>query len=63
MEKENRNPNLTIEDWLQRYVFSDLHEVFFATFPTELHAWLLKLAENKNSSHSDKAMEWTPEVI
>ena len=63
IEKENINPNLSAEDWLQRYIFSDLHKVFFTTFPTELHAWLSRLAENKNSSHSEKPMEWTLEVI
>ena len=25
--------------------------------------WLSRLEENKNSSHSDKHVEWTPEVI
>ena len=29
----------------------------------ELHAWLSRLAENKTSTHSDKPVEWTPEVI
>ena len=33
------------------------------SFPTELHAWLSRLAENKTSSHSDKLVEWTLEVI
>ena len=28
-----------------------------------MRAWLSRLAENKNSSHSDKPMEWTPKVI
>ena len=43
-EKEKRNPKLSTEDLLQRYVFSNLHKVFFSTFPTELHAWLSRLA-------------------
>ena len=63
VEKENINPKLFTKDWLQRYVFSDLHEVFFVTFPTKLHVWLSRLAKNKNSSHSDKPAEWTPKVI
>ena len=63
VEKENKNPKLSTKDWLQRYIFSDLHEVFFATFLVELHVWLSRLMENKTSSHSDKPMEWTLEVI
>ena len=61
-EKENRNPKLSTEDWLQRYVFSYLHEAFPASLPTELHTWLSRLAENKTSSHSDRHAEWTPEA-
>ena len=62
-EQENRKPRLFIEDWLQRYIFSDIHKVLFATFPTELHAWLSRLAENKTSTRSDKPAEWTLELI
>ena len=35
VEKENRNPRLSAKDWLQRYIFTDLHEVCFATKPIE----------------------------
>lgn len=45
-ERENRNPRLSVKDWLQRYLFTDLHESFFATFPSELYAWLSRLARN-----------------
>ena len=62
-EKENINPRLSTEDWLQRYIFTDLHEIFFATFPFELHAWLSRLAKNKTSTRSNKPAEWTPEAI
>ena len=35
---ENRNPNRGSEAWLQKYIYTDVHEVFFATFPSELHS-------------------------
>ena len=62
-EKENRNTRLAIEDWLQRYIFIDLHEIFFATFPSELHAWLSRLAKSNTSTRSDRPTEWALEVI
>ena len=62
-EQENRNPRLSVEDWLQRYIFIDLHEIFFSTFPSKLHAWLSRLAKNKTSTRSDKTVEWTLEAI
>ena len=43
-ERENRNPQLSVQDWIQRYPFTDLHESFFAMFPSELYARLSRLA-------------------
>ena len=62
-KKENRNPRLSVEDWLQTYIFTNLHEIFFATFPSELHAWLSRLAESKTSTRSDRPTEWNLEMI
>jgi hypothetical protein len=31
-KEENRKPHLNNEQWLQRYVFKDLHEIFFGEF-------------------------------
>ena len=62
-EKENRNPRLSTEDWLQRYLFTDLHEIFFTTFPSKLHAWLSRLADSETSTRSDRPTEWNPKLI
>ena len=43
--KDNRNPQISSEQWLQRYVFTNEHEIFFAKFHIILVDWLLKLAE------------------
>jgi hypothetical protein len=45
-QKENQNPKLTPRQYLDKYMFSDLHEVFFSDFPHLLHEWLLRLKEN-----------------
>jgi hypothetical protein len=31
--------------WMQRYVFTDLHEIFFGEFPKILTEWLERLVE------------------
>ena len=62
-EKENINPWLSIEGWIQRYLFTDLREIFFATFPSELHVWLSRLVENETFSKIIRPTEWTPEEI
>ena len=28
-KKENKSPGLSTKDWLQKYIFIDLHEIFF----------------------------------
>lgn len=53
-EKENRNPNRDSEEWLQKYIYIDIHEVFFATFPSELHSWLARLVDCSEHVQSDK---------
>ena len=30
--EENQNPNISTEEWLQRYLFTDLHEILFVKF-------------------------------
>ena len=62
-KKENRNPNHNIEAWLQKYIYTDVHEIFFATFLSELHLWLARLAACSAHVQSDKPAEWNHEVV
>jgi hypothetical protein len=39
-------PTMTnLKKWLQRYVFTKLHDIFFMELPTVLAKWLLRLDE------------------
>ena len=62
-EKENMNPNRSIEAWIQKYIYTDVHEVFFATFPSELHSWLARLATSNMHVKSNKPAEWNHEAV
>ena len=53
-ETKNRNPNHDSEAWLQNYIYTDIHEVFFATFPSELHSWLARLVDSSEYIQSDR---------
>ena len=44
-ETENKNPNHDSEAWLQKYIYTNIHEVFFTMFPSELHSWVERLAK------------------
>jgi hypothetical protein len=39
-QKENKNPRLKNKKWLQRYVYTNLHEIFFGEFPNLLAKWI-----------------------
>jgi hypothetical protein len=63
VKKENRNPNHDNEVWLQKYIYTNVHKVFFATFPSELHSWLARLADCSGHTKSDKPAQWNQEVV
>ena len=62
-QEENRDPRRSSEQFLQRYVFDDIYEIFFVGVHIELHQWLLKLAERKKNWIDDQSPDWTPERI
>jgi hypothetical protein len=37
VEALKKNPRLSIEDWLGRYIFTDIHEIFFGGIHKELY--------------------------
>ena len=52
-KRENKNPNRNSEAWLHKYIYIDIYEVFFATFPSELHSWPERLADCSGHIQSD----------
>jgi hypothetical protein len=62
VQKDNKNPKLTPQKYLDKYVFSELHEVFFCDFPHVLQEWLLMLKEN-HSMNQIRQLEWNPVEI
>jgi hypothetical protein len=62
VQKDNKKPKLTPCKFLDKYVFSDLHEVFFYDFLHFLQEWLLRLKEN-HPKNRIRQMEWNPMEI
>jgi hypothetical protein len=62
VQKDNRNPRVTPRKYLEKYVFTDLHEVFFYDFPHLLHEWILRLKDN-HATNWIRQLEWTPVQI
>ena len=47
VEAQNKNPNISIEDLLGRYIFIDIHEIFFGGIHWDLYEWLARLADTQ----------------
>jgi hypothetical protein len=41
-------------------MWKDIHEIFWASFPDELHEWISRLAEKKTYFQEGVPTEWTP---
>jgi hypothetical protein len=42
-EAQKKNPKFSTEDWLGRYIFTDIHEIFFGGIYKDLYKWLSRL--------------------
>ena len=62
-EQENKDPYRSSDDFLQRYIFSDIYEIFFGSIHIELHQWLSRLTERRTNFQEDQSPTWTSERI
>jgi hypothetical protein len=46
-KSHNKNPNLSSKGWLEKYIFTDIHEIFFGGIHQELYEWLARLADTQ----------------
>jgi len=40
-----------------------IHEIFFASFPSKLYEWIMKLADSQGRCRLNKTIVWTPELV
>jgi hypothetical protein len=62
-EAHNKYPNLSTEDWLERYIFTDIHEIFFGGIHQELYEWLARLADTQFEIRYRPPVVWTSTLI
>ena len=60
VEQENKDPRRSANEFLQRYVFCDVYEIFFGSIHIELHRWLSRLTEQRMNFQEDQFPDWTP---
>jgi hypothetical protein len=62
-EAQNKNPNLSTEEWLGRYIFIDIHDIFFGGICKKLYGWLARLADTQFEIKLIPPMVWTSALI
>ena len=61
--QENKNSWILEEQWLNRYIFIDIHKIFFVTFLIELYEWITKFADSVGRCRLDQPIVWTPKLV
>jgi hypothetical protein len=62
-EAQNKNPNLSSEYWLEKYIFTDIHTIFFGGIHQELYEWLARLEDTQFEIRYRPPVVWTLEPI
>ena len=44
-------------------MYTEIHKIFFASFPFELYEWIAKLADNQGRCRLNKPIVWTLELV
>jgi hypothetical protein len=63
VEAQNRNPKLSTEDWLQRYIFIDIQEIFFGGIHQDLFEWLARFVDTQLHIKSRPPVFWMSTLI
>jgi hypothetical protein len=62
-DAQNKNPSLGIEDWLGRYIFTNIHEIFFGGIHREIYEWLARLADTQFEVRLRPLVVWMSMLI
>ena len=62
-QEESVGTRLSAEIWVDMYIYYDIHEVFFAEFPTILHEWLSILVTKQTNFQRRETVEWSEQLV
>jgi hypothetical protein len=54
------NPQMSDDQWMQKYLFTDQQEIFFDEFPKIMTEWLERLVEKIRRLSAATLKNWTP---
>ena len=62
-QEESAGTRFSTERWLDDYIYSDIHEIFFVEFPVLLHEWLVGLASRRTNYQTRKITKWSDQLV
>ena len=48
-QEESAGTRLSADNWIDEYIYYDIHEILFFEFPILLHEWLSRLATKQTN--------------
>ena len=51
------------ERWPDHCIYTEIHEIFLATFSLELYEWITRPADSLGRVKLDYPIVWTPELV
>ena len=54
---------MSVEDWIDEYIYSDIHDIFFFEFPILLHEWLSRLATKQTNFQRRETVERSDQLV
>ena len=61
--QENRTPQISEKRWLDCYVNTKIHEIFFTSFSSEQYEWITRLADSQGRYNLDQLIVWNLELV
>ena len=62
-QEERKGSRWNPTEWLGRYLYTDIHEIFFSKFPIMFHEWLSKLETQQGNFQGVEPKEWNLQLI
>ena len=62
-QEESIGTWLSTENWVDEYIYSNIHEVLFIEFPIVLYEWLTILATRKTNLRRQEVVKWSDQLV
>ena len=61
--KESEGSRLNLTEWLERYLYTYIHDNLFCVFLVLLHEWILRIATQQRKFQEEELIKWIPRLI